>query len=289
MQIRSETISDYAAIADINIQAFKESRVAAIVALMRQRPSFRPEFSLVAEENGKLLGHILFTEGQMFYAGAMRRIVTLSPLAVLPSVHNQGIGGALVREGHRLAQAEGFDAAVVLGHPTYYPRFGYENRAFGSSVLVAKDLPENTLEYREPIASDIPALMALWEQEEGVIDFAIRPDAHLADWLSPNPSMQAIAYLQNGELVGYSRGKTGDIRAFMAKNVDAARMMAKHLAGENAEITLPLHPASGSAKAFQEQPTAQAWDAGMFCIFNPSLAKSSVVGRPIWPSAFDLG
>jgi putative acetyltransferase len=289
MQIRHETIADYAAIADINIQAFKESRVAAIVALMRQRPSFRPEFSLVAEENGKLLGHILFTEGQMFYGGAMRRIVTLSPLSVLPSAQKQGIGGALIREGHRLAQEQGFDAAVVLGHPTYYPRFGYENHAFGSSAVVAKDLLENTLESREPIASDIPALMALWEEEEGRIEFAIRPDAHLADWLSPNPSMQALTYLQNEELVGYSRGKTGNILAFMAKNGEAARMMAKHLAGENAEISLPLHPASGSAKAFQEQPSAQAWDAGMFCIFNPALAKSSVVGRPIWPSAFDLG
>ena len=290
MHIRPETVSDYAAISDINIQAFEQMAVASIVALMRQRPSFRPEFSLVAEENGKLLGHIIFTPGEMFYEGAMRRMVTLSPLSVHPSVHKQGVGGALVREGHRLVQEQGFELGIVLGHPPYYPRFGYETHAFGSSSLVAvvTDFPENSLESREPIASDIPALMALWEQEEGGIDFAIRPDAHLVDWLCPNPTMQAISYLQNGELVGYSRGKSGDMRVFMAKNVEVARMMAKHLAGENAEITLPLHPASGSAKAFDAIPQSQAWDAGMICYFNPNVPKSSVVGRPIWPSAFDL-
>jgi putative acetyltransferase len=286
MQIRPETIADYAAIADIHIQAFKRSTVAAIVALMRQRPSFHPEFSLVAEEKGKAVGHILFTPSEMVYMGEMRRVVTLSPLGVLPEYQNKGIGAALVREGHRLVQEAGFPASVVLGHPNYYPRFGYENHAFGVSSLIVRDLPANQLECREPLASDIPALMALWEQEEGQVDFAQRPEAHIADWLSPNPEMQALVYLEHGEIVGYSRGKMGDIRAFMAKNHAAARMMARHLAGENAEVKLPLHPASGSVQAFEGIPESRTWDAGMFCRFN--LPKGSVVGRPIWPSPFDL-
>lgn len=291
MLIRPETPADYSAIADIHIQAFQQSYVAAIVALLRQRPSFRADFSLLAEIDGKPVGHIVFTPDPIVYLGKIQPAVTLSPLGVLPEYQKQGIGAALVREGHRLVQEQGFELALVLGHPTYYPHFGYETHAFGASSVTLKreDLPESHLESREAVASDIPALMALWQAEEGQVEFAMRPNAHLADWLSPHPAMQSLVYLKDGELLGYSRGKAGDIRAFYAKSHEAARMMARHLAGENPEIVLPLHPNSASAQAFSTAPQSQAWDAGMLCRFNPSIPKSSVVGRPIWPAAFDLG
>lgn len=287
MRIRPESPQDFAAVADINIQAFGRNEEAVIVALLRQRPSYTPEFSLVAEANGKLLGHALFTPAQVVYGGALRRMLILAPIAVHPSAQNQGVGGALIREGHRLAQEQGFEAAMLLGHPTYYPRFGYETQAFGASSVTVSDFAENQLESRAPIASDIPALMALWEHEEGKVEFAIRPDAHLTDWLSPNPAMQCLVYLHAGEIVGYSRSKEQDVRAFYAKTHEAARMMAKHLAGDAPLLLLPQHPNSFSAAAFSASPQAQAWDAGMICRFA-NLPKSSVVGRPIWPSAFDL-
>lgn len=286
MQIRPENPQDFAAVADINIQAFGRNEEAVIVALLRQRPSYTPKFSLVAEEKGQLLGHALFTPCQVVYAGALRRMIILAPIAVHPNAQKQGVGAALIREGHRIAQTEGFEAAMLLGHPTYYPRFGYETGVFGASSVSVSDFEENQLESRAPLASDMPALMALWEHEEGQVEFAIRPDAHLTDWLSPNPAMQCLVYLHAGEIVGYSRSNGQDVRAFYARTHEAARMMAKHLAGDSLLLLLPLHPHSFSAAAFSASPQAQAWDAGMICRFG--LPKSSVVGRPIWPSAFDL-
>jgi putative acetyltransferase len=291
MLIRPETPADFATIADINLQAFhNRSEEAVIVALLRQRPSYTPEFSLVAEENGRVLGHALFTPCEVVYAGTLRRMIILAPLAVHPDAQKQGIGGLLIREGHRRAQEQGFDAAMLLGHPSYYPRFGYQTHVFGisSAALYQKDLPENQLESRSPLPEDIPALMSLWDTEESQVNFAMRPDAHFVDWLSPNPAMKVQVYLQNSEIVGYSRSKDSDVRVFLAKNHEAARMMARHLAGESEIIILPLHPASGSARAFNEAPLVQAWDAGMVCFFNSDLPKDSVVGRPIWPSVFDL-
>jgi putative acetyltransferase len=291
MLIRPETPADFATVADINLQAFhNRSEEAVIVALLRQRPSYTPEFSLVAEEKGRVLGHALFSPCQVVYAGALRRMIILAPLAVHPDAQKQGIGGTLIREGHRLAQEKGFDAAMLLGHPTYYPRFGYQTHVFGMSALALtrSDLPENQLETRPVLPTDIPELMALWDTEEGAVNFAMRPDAHFVDWLSPNPNMKIEVYLRDSEIVGYSRSKETDVRVFLAKNPEAARMMARHLAGESETIVLPLHPASASAKAFTEAPTVQAWDAGMACFFNTDLPKDSVAGRPIWFSAFEL-
>jgi putative acetyltransferase len=290
MLIRPETPADFAAVADINIQAFGRNEEAVIVALLRQRPSYTPQFSLVAEEDGKLLGHALFTPAQVVYAGKLRPMIVLAPIAVHPSAQKQGIGGALLQEGHRIAQEHGFEAAMLLGHPSYYPRFGYQTQQHGSSSLAIQtaSLPANELETRAPLASDIPALMALWEYEEGRVEFALRPDAHLTDWLSPNTAIKTEVYLQNGEIVGYSRSKGLEIRAFYAKTVLAAQMMATYLAGESASITLPLHPISASAPAFSGSPKVQAWEAGMCCPLQPDLPASSIAGRVIWPTAFDL-
>src|SRR5690606_32048138 len=115
------------------------------------------------------------------------------------------IGAALIQEGHRIAQTLDYEAAFLVGHPTYYPKFGYQTHVYGGSSLAVKteDLPSNTLESRVPTVDDLPALMAVWELEEQEIDFALRPDMALVDWLSPNPSMKALVYLRAGEIVAY--------------------------------------------------------------------------------------
>jgi predicted N-acetyltransferase YhbS len=52
--------------------------------------------------------------------------LALAPVAVLPEYQNQGIGGKLIMEGHRLARELGYGSVIVVGHPAYYPRFGYK-------------------------------------------------------------------------------------------------------------------------------------------------------------------
>ena len=69
-----------------------------------------------------IVGHILFTKLKV----GQTTQLALAPLAVHPDFQRQGIGGALIEEGHRIAAQLGYDYSILLGHPTYYPRFGYQ-------------------------------------------------------------------------------------------------------------------------------------------------------------------
>lgn len=92
-----------------------------LVVRLRHSDSFIPELSLVAEVSGDLVGHILFTRAQV--AGVA--VLALAPLSVLPDYQRQGVGTALLREGHRRARELGYGYCVVLGSEQYYPRVGY--------------------------------------------------------------------------------------------------------------------------------------------------------------------
>ncbi|MDY3809681.1 N-acetyltransferase [Desulfovibrio porci] len=91
------------------------------VSRLRRSREYIPELSLVAEEDGRIVGHVMFSRVKVGEAAAL----ALAPLAVLPSHHGRGIGGALVRRGHELARALGWEFVILLGHAGYYPRFGY--------------------------------------------------------------------------------------------------------------------------------------------------------------------
>ena len=84
-----------------------------------------PEISLVCEENGTVVGHVMLSRMEM----GEHRPLQLSPLSVAPGRQNRGIGSALTREALRLAEEADEPLVLVLGHPTYYPRFGFEPAA----------------------------------------------------------------------------------------------------------------------------------------------------------------
>ncbi|NOG50657.1 MAG: N-acetyltransferase [Chloroflexi bacterium] len=95
----------------------------------------------------------------------------LGPLGVLPEWQGRGVGSVLMRAGDDLARTLGYPFVVLLGHDTYYPRFGYVGNAFGFSTLTlragaALHLFEGAVEARPVQAGDEPALMALWRIEE---------------------------------------------------------------------------------------------------------------------------
>lgn len=299
MQIRAERLHDYAAIAAVEARAFKgNTSVAMIVALHRHRAAFDPDLSLVAEIDGQIVGHVLFSPQTIRLLGEDVRAVNLSPLAVDPAYQRQGIGGALIRAGHEIAQGKGYALSFLLGHPWYYPRFGYQTGVYGvSSIEVStadlRGLPP--LETRKPTESDIPALRDLWRHEEGNVDFAIDPGGAYLDWVSPNPAVEALVYLREGRIVGFTRTseKTpSSPRVFLAADHDAARSMAARLG----VTTLLLHPYSASASAFGV-PTANGWDAGMACPLAPSPYDEFITrlrngerlpGRPVWGVEFEL-
>ncbi|MDH3509004.1 MAG: N-acetyltransferase [Gammaproteobacteria bacterium] len=122
MRIRPEDPSDLAAVHAVNEAAFETSAEADLVDALRGKA--QPLVSLVAEVAGSVVGHILFSPVTLAgQSGHM--LMGLGPMAVIPQHQRQGIGSALVREGLNRCAALGCEAVVVLGHPAYYPRFGF--------------------------------------------------------------------------------------------------------------------------------------------------------------------
>jgi putative acetyltransferase len=125
-RIRPESPIDHPAVYEINRRAFGQPAEAGLVEVLRRKSD--AHISLVAERDGQVIGHILFTPVTIDVGGgrlARLRAMGLAPMAVLPEFHRQGIGSELVRRGLTACRDVGYEAVVVLGHPDFYPRFGF--------------------------------------------------------------------------------------------------------------------------------------------------------------------
>lgn len=143
--IRQEKRADREAVEALVQAAFAKACHAdgnehELVHALREGTSFIPELSLVMEKDEQLVGHVLFTKAMV----GKDTILCLAPLSVLPAVQREGIGSALVYEGHRRAKALGYTYSVVLGDPAYYDRFGYQKaRLFG--IIAPEGIDEDYL------------------------------------------------------------------------------------------------------------------------------------------------
>ena len=122
MLIRAEEEADWAAVHALNVVAFEQPAEANLIDALREQAT--PIVSLVAEEEGKIVGHILFSPVTLT-GHPEAKMMGLAPMAVPPNRQNTGIGSALVLAGLAACKALGMGAIVVLGHPHYYPRFGF--------------------------------------------------------------------------------------------------------------------------------------------------------------------
>ena len=123
--IRPETLENYTAISEVNKLAFGQENEARLVKNIRHADNFNPKLSLVAIKDKKVVGHILFSP--IIIQTPMGNIpaLALAPLAVCPEFQNQGIGSQLVKQGLQECQRLGHKVVIVIGHPTYYTRFGF--------------------------------------------------------------------------------------------------------------------------------------------------------------------
>jgi putative acetyltransferase len=122
--IRSEAEKDMSAVREINRTAFGQDDEADLVDRLRE--SAEPYLSLVACRDEQVIGHILFTPVTVEAANPETRLMGLAPMSVAPAHQAMGIGSDLVREGIERCRQMGVAAIFVLGHPTYYPRFGFD-------------------------------------------------------------------------------------------------------------------------------------------------------------------
>ncbi len=123
--VRAETPEDVRAIDVVNLSAFEGEAEAQLVSALRETVEFNRELSLVAELNGRIVGHVLLTRVPLRSGGNEKIVLALGPMSVVPSQSHRGIGSELIQTAIRLARDKGYGAIVVLGHPDYYLRFGF--------------------------------------------------------------------------------------------------------------------------------------------------------------------
>ncbi len=139
MNIRHEQQADFKQIYAVNEAAFERHEEAKLVNLLRDKVAGC--LSLVALESDEVVGHIMFSPvcidgvtGKLFYG--------LAPMAVLPSYQNKGIGSSLVEAGLDECRKLGGAGVFVLGHPNYYPRFGFTSSS-QFNIKSEYDVPED--------------------------------------------------------------------------------------------------------------------------------------------------
>jgi putative acetyltransferase len=125
--IRPEAAGDRRAIFEVNARAFPQPGEAKLVDALRT--SNAATISLVAESAGRIVGHILFSPVRVEGEGSSFTALGRAPMAVVPACQRAGVGSALVRAGLDACRRAGHGVVFVLGHPTYYPRFGFEPAA----------------------------------------------------------------------------------------------------------------------------------------------------------------
>jgi len=138
MDLREEQPGDAEAVRSVQLQAFGDegAMVADLVDTLRGGITAGEGLALVAEDDGQVAGHVMFTRSLLDAPRRLVEVQVLSPLGVLPGRQRQGIGSALVRHGLKIMADRGVPLVFLEGSPGYYPRFGF--------------VPGGTLGFRKP-------------------------------------------------------------------------------------------------------------------------------------------
>src|SRR5690606_1601651 len=158
--IKQEQVKDYKITENVVKCAFANAEHSDknehnLVCRIRNSNVFIPELSLVAMDNERIVGHILFSKVKIKNEDQVVESLALAPVSVLPEYQNQGVGKLLISKALQKAKELRFHSVVVLGHPEYYPKIGVKEASSGGikapfevpdEAFMAMELGENTLD-----------------------------------------------------------------------------------------------------------------------------------------------
>ena len=144
--IRHETLADFEAIRKVNLRAFEQSNEGNIVDALRVAGAL--SISLVALHDNQIVGHIAFSPVSIESGDGSFTALGLGPMAVLPEHQNEGVGSQLVEAGLKECLRLGHEIVIVVGHPEYYPRFGFVP-AGPSGIKWEHEVPEDAFMFVE--------------------------------------------------------------------------------------------------------------------------------------------
>ncbi len=213
MLIRPEKLADYNAIANLNYNSFVAKHPhyyksePLIASVLRHNQHFDPELSLVAELDGRVVGHALFSPFEFVVLGQKKPCVFLAPLAVDGRLQGQGVGSRLMEEGHRVARDRGYALSILCGIPEYYPRFGYLQQAFavtGATIELSEpiaELPE--ISERPVMESDLPWITDRWQRVHGNDRLAWFPGESISQWFNHSLAYRSSVFMCGSARVAY--------------------------------------------------------------------------------------
>lgn len=127
MIIRNEAVDDFEEVYKLNYLAFgNREDESKLVERIRMSEEFVPGLSIVAEIDNEIVGHLLLSKAKVENYEKIVDVIVLAPIAVKPYHQKQGIGSKLIEEGIRRCRNLGYSIILLIGHPSYYPRFGFQ-------------------------------------------------------------------------------------------------------------------------------------------------------------------
>ena len=135
--IRPERHADRDAIARVHREAFRQEDEAELLHRLWASDDYLPQLSLVAAAGGEIVGHVALSRARL----EQRAVLALGPIGVVPPAQGQGIGTALMETAMARARDAGEELVVLLGHPGYYPRFGFV-RASSLAITPQVEFPD---------------------------------------------------------------------------------------------------------------------------------------------------
>jgi len=265
--------------------------------------------SRVAATPTTIIGHAQWNISSMWLGGQWVLSAWLAPLSVHPANQRQGVGAALMKDGLEQLKLNGVVILVLMGHPSYYPRFGLIPRCFGQcalSIPLPQPCDEEDGHLLRPLqVGDEGPLRALWLRLCGQAEGAMDPGPGLLPWCSKLQGVIACCLERNGALVGYARfdarpnsnSATGVFR-FLAADVAASVSLAQRITklanwtGEQLVIPLPFPQV-----IFPDAKPIYEWSASSMAMPIVNLEVDAILKRccakeqsPLfieWPSIFD--
>jgi predicted N-acetyltransferase YhbS len=144
MRIRTETKNDFKHVFNLNYTAFgNRDDEAKLVEQIRFSDGFIPELSIVAEAQGNIVGHLMLSKAKLTNEDGDKEVIVLAPVAVLPEFQKKGIGSKLIKEGLKRAKKEGYGLVFLIGHPDYYPKFGFQPARAHGMELTQYQVPDD--------------------------------------------------------------------------------------------------------------------------------------------------
>ena len=149
MVIRRERPEEFPQIYDLVKVAFQTAKVSNgkeqdFVNQLRSGGNYIPELALVAEETGKLVGHIVLTKAHIVNGTNKFEVLYLAPISVVLAYRNKGIGSALMKESFKLAKEMGYTSVLLVGDPAYYHRFGFKS-AVTFGIKQTHEIPDENV------------------------------------------------------------------------------------------------------------------------------------------------